>query len=160
MLHDILFNYIEKRELDLYSGEITPIKKFRSSLVNLSHINSGDEDTTVNDGSLFKRQDKSQSNVVLIEVDDNCRIVDGNSLDTKASSVIFEDSASAIPENIVNDQSGKCLICLENFKEPCASISCGHVCCKNCWVEWLSKKLECPICKAKVRLPQLTRIYI
>jgi len=150
-------NPAKKRELDLYSGEITPIKKYRSSLVNLNHISSGNDSTNINDGT---RPDTSQSNTVLIEVDDNCDATDANLRDTKISSAIVEESTSDIPENFVNNQSGKCLICLENFKEPCASISCGHVCCRNCWVEWLAKKLECPVCKAKVRLPQLTRIYI
>merc|ERR1711991_467706 len=52
----------------------------------------------------------------------------------------------------------KCTICQDVFKSPFSS-NCGHVCCYSCWQSWLSEKLECPICKEKVRMKQLRKIY-
>lgn len=33
----------------------------------------------------------------------------------------------------------------------CKSEKCGHVACTGCWKEWLSNKLECPLCRTRVR---------
>eukprot|EP01080_Neovahlkampfia_damariscottae_P009562 gene9562-1765_t len=56
------------------------------------------------------------------------------------------------------DTSLKCLICLDIAVKPHNS-RCGHVCCFECWDSWLNRKLECPICKQRVRKNQLTPIY-
>ena len=57
-----------------------------------------------------------------------------------------------------NVAAPKCTICHESFKSPFSS-NCGHVCCYACWQQWLTQKLECPICKEKVRMKQLRKIY-
>jgi hypothetical protein len=63
-----------------------------------------------------------------------------------------------------NDESGqsggalKCLICLEVAVKP-HNARCGHVCCFACWDSWLERKLECPLCKSRVRKNQLSPIF-
>ncbi|CAD8210129.1 unnamed protein product [Paramecium pentaurelia] len=47
----------------------------------------------------------------------------------------------------------KCVICWSNTpdKTMCKSEKCGHVACQDCWKQWLQTKLECPLCRARVR---------
>ncbi|CAK91616.1 unnamed protein product (macronuclear) [Paramecium tetraurelia] len=46
-----------------------------------------------------------------------------------------------------------CVICWSNTpdKVMCKSEKCGHVACQDCWKQWLQTKLECPLCRARVR---------
>jgi hypothetical protein len=55
--------------------------------------------------------------------------------------------------------AGKCPVCLDPPLEPCAA-RCGHVLCFACWEKQLAHKLECPVCKQKVRKSQVKRIYL
>lgn len=44
-----------------------------------------------------------------------------------------------------------CGVCRQ--KDPsdaCTSRSCGHICCKSCWVSWLRVNKSCPLCKVPV----------
>ncbi len=34
---------------------------------------------------------------------------------------------------------------------------CGHEACYGCWTEWLSRTLECPLCRQRTRIPQLRK---
>lgn len=52
-----------------------------------------------------------------------------------------------------------CPICLDVFKSPFSAV-CGHICCHACWQTWLQQKLECPVCKEKVRFKQLRKVKI
>ncbi len=52
-----------------------------------------------------------------------------------------------------------CPICLEPFKSPFSAV-CGHICCHACWQNWLQQKLECPVCKEKVRSKQLRKVSL
>lgn len=51
------------------------------------------------------------------------------------------------------DDSNKCVICWGNHPGDLMKKSnkCGHVACAKCWEKWLETKLECPICRARVR---------
>lgn len=71
-----------------------------------------------------------------------------------------EEEREKKPEesNLSVDRSHACPICLGNFCLPSAA-RCGHVCCNGCWELWLSSRLECPVCREKVRLKQLRRIF-
>jgi hypothetical protein len=62
---------------------------------------------------------------------------------------VIEESAQAHP---------KCPICLDALRQP-FSANCGHVCCFLCWQKWLGQKLECPVCKEKVRVKHLRKLY-
>ena len=37
---------------------------------------------------------------------------------------------------------------------------CGHILCQKCWDQCLKQKLECPICKKRVRANTLIHLYI
>lgn len=42
-----------------------------------------------------------------------------------------------------------CTICRLERKHPACPTSCGHVCCWNCLIQWVSTvRPECPICRA------------
>jgi len=53
----------------------------------------------------------------------------------------------------------RCPICQDTPQDPQVSL-CGHVCCSECWKKALGVKLECPVCRQKVREKQLKRIYL
>lgn len=63
------------------------------------------------------------------------------------------------PEKEAPRTMGKCAVCLDPPQDPCAA-RCGHVLCQPCWDKQLSTKLECPVCKQKVRKSQVKRIYL
>lgn len=51
----------------------------------------------------------------------------------------------------IEDQE-HCFICYDYFnKDDFLTAKCGHSACKNCWNNLLKEKLECMICKEKVR---------
>lgn len=52
-----------------------------------------------------------------------------------------------------------CPICKEVYKEPAAGL-CGHVACFECWKQWLKIRLECPLCKHRVREKNLRKIFL
>lgn len=51
-----------------------------------------------------------------------------------------------------------CPICRDKPEKPFKA-KCGHVCCFGCWTSWLSNTLECPLCRQRTRLSQLSKIY-
>ena len=75
-----------------------------------------------------------------------------------------------IKEEILNNNTNfiemnddfNCPICIKNVKENpeiVFSISkCKHIICKECWSKCLEIKMECPICKKKVREKTLKKI--
>lgn len=55
--------------------------------------------------------------------------------------------------------SDRCMICTDKMENPCIG-KCVHIFCFECWKNWLSKRLECPLCRERVRLKQLTPVVI
>lgn len=55
-------------------------------------------------------------------------------------------------------ESTVCPVCQETASSPFAA-RCKHVCCYGCWKQWLQQKLECPVCKQRVRLKHLSKLY-
>ncbi|KAL0092414.1 hypothetical protein J3Q64DRAFT_1214970 [Phycomyces blakesleeanus] len=53
----------------------------------------------------------------------------------------------------------RCLICLEGYKTPLASIVCWHVHCEQCWLQTLGSKKLCPQCQKITTPSDLRRIY-
>ena len=53
-----------------------------------------------------------------------------------------------------------CMICFEGYEKgkDFAKAKCGHVACSTCWTQWLDNCLECPMCKQRTRLKQLTKL--
>lgn len=48
-----------------------------------------------------------------------------------------------------------CTICHFEADRPEVSALCGHFACQACWGKWLTEKLECPVCRCKVRSQNL-----
>ena len=73
---------------------------------------------------------------------------------------------SQINNNIYTIQTSDdflCPICYKNSKDNYTTLQysrskCGHVLCNICWSNWLKEKLECPLCKSKVRIKTLTKL--
>eukprot|EP00667_Euglena_gracilis_P001347 EG_transcript_1347 len=63
------------------------------------------------------------------------------------------------PQEPATPNGFTCQVCQETCREPYSS-RCGHICCFACWQRWLEQKLECPICRTKVRLKLLTRLHV
>jgi hypothetical protein len=53
----------------------------------------------------------------------------------------------------------RCCICRDKAAKPFVA-KCGHICCFDCWSRWLEEKLECPICRERVRLRQLRKMFL
>lgn len=62
-------------------------------------------------------------------------------------------------ENSLNSRL-LCTICKEVASVPCANKDCGHICCQNCWLEWLKIKAICPMCREPVRKENISKIVI
>lgn len=54
----------------------------------------------------------------------------------------------------------KCLICMEAYDTPLASIGCWHVHCERCWLHSLGAKKVCPQCNIITKPSDLRRIYL
>jgi E3 ubiquitin-protein ligase RNF220/Zinc finger, C3HC4 type (RING finger) len=54
----------------------------------------------------------------------------------------------------------KCLICLDDFKNPVVSICCWHVACEVCFLNQLGTKKLCPQCNMITCANDLRRIYL
>jgi Zinc finger, C3HC4 type (RING finger) len=67
--------------------------------------------------------------------------------------IVYRQTPSSIAENT----EVCCPICRDRLKNPLAS-KCGHVCCAECWGEWLVEKRECPVCRKRTRSAQLQRL--
>ena len=58
-------------------------------------------------------------------------------------------------EEAFGDRDGECPICFEcPYDEPLQT-PCRHIFCRECIVGYLQTKSECPMCRAKVKVPQL-----
>ena len=56
----------------------------------------------------------------------------------------------------LTDMERECEICyFKRDKHDFSKSKCGHVVCNPCWNNWLKEKLECPLCKKKVRAKTL-----
>jgi hypothetical protein len=74
-------------------------------------------------------------------------------------------SLSRHPQPVSNSSTQQlkrlaCIICKESPpREACAS-PCGHICCQQCWREWLRVKAECPMCRLRTTPSDIARIRV
>eukprot|EP00471_Norrisiella_sphaerica_P010212 CAMPEP_0184500994 /NCGR_PEP_ID=MMETSP0113_2-20130426/46387_1 /TAXON_ID=91329 /ORGANISM="Norrisiella sphaerica, Strain BC52" /LENGTH=975 /DNA_ID=CAMNT_0026889597 /DNA_START=253 /DNA_END=3180 /DNA_ORIENTATION=- len=55
----------------------------------------------------------------------------------------------------VNDERDKCDICKHEYEQPTIT-KCGHQFCFECITAWARKKQNCPLCRQRVRIEELT----
>lgn len=59
----------------------------------------------------------------------------------------IEASASAPSSSVLP----LCCMCRQYPRKPRVAALCGHFACGECWRQWLMQRLECPMCRKKVR---------
>ncbi|KAM7541133.1 hypothetical protein Aperf_G00000022931 [Anoplocephala perfoliata] len=59
-----------------------------------------------------------------------------------------------VPERIL-----ECTICLNRLKDP-RSLTCSHIFCKICIIDWLSTHTTCPICNKPAKPADLKQLYV
>lgn len=58
------------------------------------------------------------------------------------------ENERCVEEKLDDDQSDLCTLCEENEVE--IQLTCGHSICKSCLAVWITEKIECPWCRAKI----------
>lgn len=81
----------------------------------------------------------------------------------------FLGVSSPVGSNLLSTADGRgggswsgtvCAICHTNRTHPAAPSTCGHVCCWNCLVHWVSTvRPECPLCRAPCRPQEVIPLY-
>jgi len=85
-------------------------------------------------------------------------LITGKSMPATKKPKLDSDVTKLTSTDIVKQSDGiLCPICRENATNPCIS-SCSHIACYTCWQQLLKQKLECPVCRSKVRIKHLKRI--
>lgn len=62
-------------------------------------------------------------------------------------------------ETIIRNKS-KCLICMDEYRDPVVSICCWHVHCEVCWLRTLGARKLCPQCNMITSPADLRKIYM
>lgn len=62
-----------------------------------------------------------------------------------------EESISDSPSDEI------CTICFSKYKDP-AKLKCEHIFCYECINNWIKVKLECPICRQRIRVKHIQRL--
>ncbi|XP_061099738.1 E3 ubiquitin-protein ligase RNF220a isoform X6 [Conger conger] len=65
-----------------------------------------------------------------------------------------------LEKQILRGDRYKCLICMESYTMPLASIQCWHVHCEECWLRTLGNKKLCPQCNTITSPGDLRRVYL
>lgn len=83
----------------------------------------------------------------------------------EAAAVTLKKSGAdyfALTASQANPKKLDCPICMDVAKVPCVSKSCGHICCEQCWVQWLNarKQSVCPVCRTSVSIDKIARLHV
>ncbi|OQR71063.1 E3 ubiquitin-protein ligase Rnf220-like [Tropilaelaps mercedesae] len=79
------------------------------------------------------------------------------------SALVIDSLKARIREleaNMAAAERSRCLVCLQPFTSPLASVVCWHVYCQDCWLKTLSCKKLCPLCSMITSPGDLRRIYL
>lgn len=75
-------------------------------------------------------------------------------------SIAASSELNSTPEKVISNafkQHENCPICKDALNDPFKA-KCNHVACFECWSAWLTRTLECPLCRQRTRISQLRRI--
>ncbi|XP_062124785.1 uncharacterized protein LOC133837887 [Drosophila sulfurigaster albostrigata] len=92
----------------------------------------------------------------IVQVDD-AESIDLTESPPKRSCNTARDNANTS----VSEDLYKCPVCFESVRqrEPCTT-RCGHVFCKECIQGAVRSTQKCPLCRKKIGIRQLTRVYL
>jgi len=66
----------------------------------------------------------------------------------------------AFASETIKSKKTICTICRRFRRHPAASLSCGHVCCWDCWIQWVSTvRPECPLCRSPCKAQDIIALY-
>nr|QBK46520.1 DNA repair helicase rad3 [Philasterides dicentrarchi] len=89
----------------------------------------------------------------LFQLGSNLKNLTGN--DGNSNSSRLQQDSSMNSQQLAEAGHKKCCICWEYKEQLYESSHCHHQACYPCWENWLQNKLECPMCREKVRLKYL-----
>ncbi|KAJ8406261.1 hypothetical protein AAFF_G00304920 [Aldrovandia affinis] len=92
-----------------------------------------------------------------------CKNSDIEKITEDSTTTTFEALKARIRElekQILRGDRYKCLICMESYTMPLASIQCWHVHCEECWLRTLGNKKLCPQCNTITSPGDLRRVYL
>ncbi|KAJ8357588.1 hypothetical protein SKAU_G00203820 [Synaphobranchus kaupii] len=92
-----------------------------------------------------------------------CKNSDIEKITEDSTATTFEALKARIRElekQILRGDRYKCLICMESYTMPLASIQCWHVHCEECWLRTLGNKKLCPQCNTITSPGDLRRVYL
>lgn len=73
---------------------------------------------------------------------------------------VFPTSTDKEVSSTTTKESSTCAICSMPRSHPAAPSSCGHVCCWNCLMQWVSVvRPECPLCRTPCRPQDIICLY-
>ena len=179
ILDDLENKYLSTyKDIDLLSKKTKPkpieINKINNNTIdenynnediNLNHLNlttKKEESKNINQNknSEKKNQKKDELDILFEDIDNYKFGAVKNDIKKK-----IEDMITNLDNNINTKIFDKqedffCTICYdtENPNLIYSQSKCNHIFCNKCWAKSLSGKLECPLCKRKVREKTLTRL--
>ncbi|GAM29214.1 hypothetical protein SAMD00019534_123900 [Acytostelium subglobosum LB1] len=149
--YDLITGSITKpRKSTKCSMAQTPLRRNNTMPLSLMYQSS----LLADDDDPFKSVNKSD------ETDQQSQSAMGSSPNNKSiapqDNLHHTSPSQGASNKVTRDGSGTlyCPIC--QCKPTNGHVSlCGHICCWECWGQWLSIKLECPVCREKTRLKQV-----
>nr|XP_023671722.1 E3 ubiquitin-protein ligase RNF220 isoform X3 [Paramormyrops kingsleyae] len=92
-----------------------------------------------------------------------CKNSDIEKITEESTVTTFEALKARIRElekQVLRGDRYKCLICMDSYTMPLASIQCWHVHCEECWLRTLGNKKLCPQCNTITSPGDLRRVYL
>ena len=131
---------------------------FQSSNKKNSEKDNDNNNITKNNNKPSKKNIKNKENISTnISEPTKDMKISNNNTKTPIKSKSFNNNQSEKKDIL---QCPICFDLMHNSKFSFLVSKCGHVCCENCWDKTLSNKLECPLCKKKVKKKNLIKIFI
>ena len=88
--------------------------------------------------------------------DDGSSSSSSSSSSKESNAITSSTSTSQSTPTSISQSHNICPICRDPVSDP-HHAKCGHEACLTCWQEWLSRTLECPLCRQRTRIPQLRK---
>jgi peroxin-10 len=108
--------------------------------------------------TLFRHTANTLSRWMADRLEQNAAANNNNNIESRPS--IFPTPTNKQVSSSTNKKSSTCAICRMPRSHPAAPSSCGHVCCWNCLMQWVSVvRPECPLCRSPCRPQDIICLY-